>query len=223
MKKIIKIGRIITVILLIYYLIVMLFNQMIITDYNKQIYKNSLLVDLLYILTFNSSYVVYYNHGNLLYNQNDYISAIEKYDKALKRFPPQNRVCDIRINKVLSMLAIIDENNKEQALERLREARYILYENDCVDPYYLDSYSLEAERLEQEIKALEEQLQQQEEQKKDNPNNGDSDSNDEDKYEQIEEQLRQNEKEANRNRQEELEKLDNIGNYNYNDHYDKNW
>lgn len=224
MKKILKIGSMIIGFLLIYYIIIFALNQILIANYNKQIYKNDLLIGTLHGLTINSSYIVYYNQGNLLYQEKKYAKAIEKYDKALKRRPPQKRVCDIRINKSLAKLALIDETNKDKALEQLREARYNLYENGCVDRNYYESYSLEAEQLEQEIKELEEKLEKNDNNNQQVDNNQDNESNsEEDKYSQIEEQLRQNERDAQKNRQEELEQANNLDNYDYYNYYEKNW
>lgn len=215
MRKYLKISIIVFTILLVRSITIFAINRKIISNYDKEVYNNNSLINALYLLTFNNSYIVYYNDGNLLYNKNAYEEAIKKYDKSLSKHPPQKRVCDIRINKSLAMVALVDEKNKDKALEQLREARYNLYENGCVDPEYFNSYSLDAEKLEKEIKELEEQLQEQEEKQESNDDNQNGEEQEEDKYQQIEEQIKKNEKKANESRQEQLNQDNNFGNYEY--------
>lgn len=223
MRKIIKIFKIILVLILLKYTIIFSLNELVITDYKKGVY-NDQIIKILYLLTYNQSYIVYYNHGNLLYNQNNYQEAIQKYDQSLTKNPPQNRVCDIRINKSLAILATVIDSNDKESLKILKTARYNLYENNCVDPNYLESYSKDAEKLEKEIKELEKQYDDKmNDQDNDNNNQDENESNSEDdiKYKQIEEQIRQNEKEANKARQEDLDNAKNLDNYEY--YPGKNW
>ncbi len=221
MRKYLKIIIIVFIVLLVRSISIFAINERIISNYNKQIYNNTLLVNFLYLLTFNNSYIVYYNDGNLLYNQNLYEEAIKKYDASLSKHPSQKRVCDIRINKSLAMVALVNPDNKKQALNKLREARYNLYENGCVDPEYFDSYSLDAEKLEQEIKELEQELQEQEERQENEDDKQDNDDQEEDEYQQIEEQIRENERRANESRQEQLNQDNNFSNYEY--YPGRNW
>lgn len=213
MKKALKIIIVIIIILTIKWVFTYSLNELIISNYHNEKY-NSKLNNILYPLTLNSSYVVYYNHGNIYYQKKNYDESIKKYQKALTKNPPQKRVCDIRINLSLSMLAKININETDKILEQLKSARYVLYENNCVDPNYENSYSKEAEKLEKEIKELENQYENPN-QNESNDNNQQNQEEDNNQDQDIEEQLQEKEKQAKESRQDELNHDESLGNYDY--------
>lgn len=213
MKKSIKIINIIFSVIFIKLILIFTINEIVISNYHNKIYNMSL-INSLYFFTYNQSYIVYYNHGNILYNQKNYQEAINKYKQALTKNPPQKRVCDIRINLALSFIETIDLKDTNETLDILKEARYNLYENKCVDPNYENSYSLDAEDLEKEIKKLEEELSNTESNQNNN-NDNDDHNNDDDSYKEIEEKIKENEKQANANRRKNLNDSYNLDNYEY--------
>lgn len=223
MRKAVKVLIIIFIVLIVKWLVTYSLNELIISNYHNEKY-NKKLINVLYPLTLNSSYVVYYNDGNINYKLKNYDKAIEKYNKALKKHPSKKRVCDIRINLSLSMLAKINIKDSVKILQELRSARYVLYEDECVDPNYENSYSVDAENLEKEIKKLEEQLQNQDNNQQNNDDNQDNNNNNQeenDPDEEIENQLKENEQKANESRQEELNRDKNLGGYDY--YHGKRW
>ncbi len=216
MKKkltIIIVTTILITLILLKFLLSFIFNEIVINNYNNSNYKNDTLINLLYILNTNEKYIIYYNHGNNLYKQNDYEQAIEKYKKALTYKVPKNKVCKIRINLSLSMIKNIDINNTqpEQILSILKEARTNLYNNNCAHEEDDNGDSKKAEQLENEIKELENSSGN-------SGNNSDpSDPNNENnpKEKEIEEKLKEQRKKAQQQRQNELNQYENLGDYEY--------
>lgn len=208
MKKLFKI--IFSLICIIFIKLVLTFsiNEVIIKNYNKQIYNDSL-VKTLYVLNFNEPYIPYYNHGNILYKTGDYEEAINKYNTALEKFPSQKRVCDIRINLSLSILATIDIDSKD-TLGLLEEAKGNLYQDSCVDPNYKNSKSKEAEELEKQIKKLVKEVN-----KKETTNENDNKDDNGGQYSHIEKEIIEREKAANENRQQELNEYENMTDFEY--------
>ncbi len=196
MKKILKIILISLSIILIKLLVTFTINEIIIINYNNKIY-NRVMVKSLYFLNFIESYIVYYNDGNILYQNNEFEEAILKYQKALEKNPPQNKVCDIRINLSLSLIKNISSNSYNEIYAQLQEAKNNLYNNSCASSIDDSGYSKEAEKLEKEITDLQNQLKNEENQ------------------ENVEEQLKEIEKKANQNRQSDLNEYENMGNYSY--------
>ena len=85
-------------------------------------------------LGFTEPYVNPYNRGNIFYSLGDYDRAIAEYELALSHNPSEPADCMIRVNYALSLLAPIDadnvtEDNIDEVLEILDEAREILLEN----------------------------------------------------------------------------------------------
>lgn len=216
MKKVLIIITIFLSILLLKLGSTYLLNEMIIKDYENNKYDNNL-INTLYFFNINEPYIVYYNHGNLLYRLERYDEAISKYETSLTKNPKEDCICDIRINLSLSYIKTIDENNKEKALSILNKAKEILYENDCAKEDDDDGKSNEAEALEEEIKKLEEQLKNQED-----PNSNNNDPNNEHPEEpnvpqNIEEQLKELQKQNHQNRQEDLDYYSELSDISYYD------
>lgn len=216
MKKVLKVLFILVSVLLTKLVLSFSINEIIIWNYNNNIY-NSTIVKSLYFLNFNQPYIAYYNEGNILYKKENYNEAINKYTKALSKNPPQNKVCDIRINLSLAMIKNINSKEYEEVYNKLEEAKNNLYNNDCASPTDNSGYSQEAEKLEEEIKKLQKQL---------NNTSGDGDSDDSqdeeeqdsnEDYSDIEEKLKEIEKDANANRQSDLSIYENMGDYSYYD------
>lgn len=210
MKNLFKISFALICIAFIRLILAFSINQIIITNYNKQIYNNSL-VKALYVLNFNEPYVAYYNHGNILYKTGDYNEAINKYNTALKRFPSKKRICDIRVNLSLSILATID-NNSKNSLDLLKEAKDNLYKNDCVDKDYKESKNMKAEKLEKQIKEIIKSTNK----NKNKDDKKDNDKKDDDNpYSHIEREIIEREKAANKSRQQELNQYQNMNDFEY--------
>lgn len=208
MKKLFKIIFCLICIIFIKLVLTFIINGIIIKDYNNQVYDDSL-IKTLYVLNFNESYIPYYNHGNILYKTGDYEEAINKYNTALEKFPSKKRVCDIRINLSLSILATIDINSKD-ALILLEEAKENLYQDNCVDPNYKNSKSKTAEELEKQIKKMVKEVNKIDTTKESN----NKDDND-DQYSHIEKEIIEKEKSANENRQQELNEYENMTDFEY--------
>lgn len=96
------------------------------------------------ILGFMQPYIANYNQGNVYYKQGNYELAIMQYDKALNNNPPHkhynqvkyNRECQIRINKVLAMIAPIDKEkimpeDVDGIIKLLESAKEVLSEEGC--------------------------------------------------------------------------------------------
>ena len=210
MKKTLKIVFIILFIILIKFTFTISLNKIIILNYNKNIY-NTNIIKLLYIFNWPQSYIVYYNEGNLLYKEGKYSLAITKYKKAISKKPPQNRICDVRINLSLSMIKQIKKDSSyKKVYQQLEEAKKNLYHNDCAHENNDNGYSKQAENLEKEIKELQAQLNN-------NDNNSDSKSETEtnENNSNVEEQLKEIEKKSGYNRQKDLTNYENIEDYSY--------
>ena len=200
MKAKIKITCIILISIVVMWLILSFFiNKLIISNYNKEIYNHNL-VKSLYVLNINQPYIAYYNDANILYKKEKYSDSIIKYKKALKKNPPQDKVCDIRINLSLAMIKNIKlDSSKEDIYNDLEEAKQNLYENNCANSNDDSGYSKEAEQLEKEIIELQKQITN----SNSNQSQEEQDESKED-YSNIEEKLKEQQQETNSSRQEYL-------------------
>ena len=96
------------------------------------------------------------------YSLGDYDRAIAEYELALSHNPSEPADCMIRVNYALSLLAPIDadnvtEDNIDEVLEILDEAREILLENGCATNDG-DGHDDEAQKLKDEIDEFEQEL-----------------------------------------------------------------
>ena len=220
MKKILKIIFIILLIILIKFIYSFTINEIIIFNYNKKIYNTSL-IKTLYILNFNQPYIAYYNEGNILYNKENYKEAINKYNKAISKNPPQDKVCDVRINLSLSIIKNITSNDYKTVYNELEKAKNNLYNNNCANPIDNSGYSPDAEKLEEEIKDLQNNINVEFIKIKSDDTNAQEEEEKNEDYSDIEEELKQIEKESRADRETDLSSYENIGNSSY--YSGKNW
>ena len=214
MKKSLKVLLIFLCAILFKFIITYTINEIIIFNYNHNVF-NSFLVKSLYIFNFNQSYIAYYNDGNILYQNEKYDTAINKYRKALEKNPPQSKVCDVRINLSLSIIKQVDTSDYKTAFNQLEEAKNNLYNNNCASQMDDSGYSKDAENLEEEIKKLQNQLNNSSNDSQ-NDDNDDEDNNDDEEIDSnIEEQLKEIEKNSNSSRQSDMQDFENLGDYSY--------
>ena len=214
MKRILNVLFIILLVILIKLIIMFSLNKIIINNYNKGNY-NTTLIKALYILNINQPYIAYYNEGNILYKSNNYSEAIKKYNKALEKKIPQNKVCDVRINLSLSLIKNITSTDNDIIYNDLEKAKNNLYNNKCANKDDDYGYSKNAEKLEEEIKKIQEELNED----PDNNNNKDKKdkNNDNNKKEkEIEKELKKIEKKSNASRQIDLSAYENLDDFSYN-------
>lgn len=204
MKKIIRIIFIILIVILVKLFYSYSINEKIIDNYDKKDYSETLIYSL-YFLNFNEPYIVYYNHGNLLYQQGNYEDAILKYQKALDKKPSKKRVCDVRVNLALSMAATINVKDKDNALEKLKEAKEVLYEDDCAHEEDRQGKSAEAESLEEELKKKEKELNKEEKEDKDDSDDQQEEEDNSNNEKNIEEKIKEGQKQAAESRKEETD------------------
>ena len=136
-------------------------NRNMIKSYKKEKYE----FNQLGFLGFTEPYINPYNRGNIFYSLGDYDRAIAEYDLALSYNPPEPADCMIRVNYALALIAPIDpdkitEDNLDDVLEILDEARDILCENGCANDKGTGHYD-PAQTLKDEIDEFEEELLQQ--------------------------------------------------------------
>ena len=211
MKKILIILISILSLLFLRSTIVYILTENLINNYEEKNYDDSS-INTLYLLNFNLSYIDFYNHGNIYYQEKNYNRAIDRYNIALKKNPPEDKVCDIQINLALSILGLMENDNKKS---HLQEAREVLYKNDCAHENDDKGKSKQAEELEEEIK---EQEKQNSEEKpgnsNDDPNNNDS-NNTNSTDSNIEEQIKNEVKNSTKSRDDELERNENSKDYDF--------
>lgn len=197
-------------------------NEKFIDNYNQQIYSYDD-IQYLFILNIFEPYIVYYNYGNILYQNGDFEEAIVQYRKALTLFPPHRKECDIRINLALAMLKQINEDdkseeNRQKILDILEEAKQVLCEKGCANEYDDNGHSEEAERLKKDIENKEKELQNSEESESENEEENENEKENEEQekntLDEKEEQLRNIQVESGTERQDELEST-NIWGYDY--------
>ena len=136
-------------------------NRNMIKNYKKEKYE----FNQLGFLGFTEPYINPYNRGNIFYSLGDYDRAIAEYDLALSYNPPEPADCMIRVNYALALIAPIDpdkinEDNLEEVLDILDEARDILCEDGCANDKGTGHYD-PAQTLKDEIDEFEEELLQQ--------------------------------------------------------------
>lgn len=214
MKKFLKIVLIILIILLVKLITTYTINQTIISNYKRNKYRTDL-IKILKITNINEPCIVYYNEGNIFYQQGKYQKAMDNYEIALKKHPNKKKACDIRINYSIAEISNITSKNKDDILRILKDSRERLYQDHCADPEDNSGRSQEAEELEEVIKEMEEELQ-----KNQGSGNGDGDSSKDeeaqgDEESTIEQELQEINRGANASRQSELEDYKNLGEYQY--------
>lgn len=189
-------------------------NEYFILKYDKGIYEEKSIKYLFFINVFEPC-VARYNYGNILYQNKDYDKAIEEYNKALQLFPSKKQECSIRINLALAMLNKIDFENeeKEEIFEKLNEAKNILCETGCANLNDDNGHSKEAEILKKDIENMQNELQNESTDKKDEKDESKENQNTQEKN--VEEKLKQIQKEGIEERQDALESVNRLENYEY--------
>ena len=138
MKKLIIAIYVFLLIAIIYLTFIFKTNNKFLENYNKGIYETKGLEKVL-ILNLYQSYVPIYNYANALYNTAKYEDASTYYLKALQYDVPDDLVCYIRVNYVLSELKQIDKKMKDNLkLTKYKELREFLYEDNCAVPGEID-------------------------------------------------------------------------------------
>lgn len=208
------------------FLIPFCLNEFFIYKYNKGDYNRNLGKSLL-VIGFTEKYIGHYNYGNLLYQIGYYEDAIKEYEKSLEKGPSEDRVCSVRINLTLSIVATIsDEMDCDEKLETIQRAKDALFQDDCA--YEGNNYgkSEEAKELAVELSILEEEITKSCEQGQsggdsgDDPSSGDDSEEEEKKREEEEkksEELEERNEGASGSRQDELDQMEGYDNYSYYD------
>ena len=173
MKKVIIVIYVILIIILLKFLGTYFINELLLKYYNAEDYEKAKF-ELLNYLNLEERYIAFYNLGNRLYREKNFNEAIAEYEKALEvENIPEEKECSIRINLALSKLGLIkddysSEENKEETLKLLGEAKSVLLEENCATNNG-DGHSKEAQKLKDEIDEIEKELNnenQEEEEKK---------------------------------------------------------
>lgn len=220
MKKILIIIIIILSLILLKFSSTYIVNEVIINSYEDKEYDTNL-INYLYFLNITEPYIVYYNHGNLLYQNKSYDLAITKYNEALLHNPPKDRVCNIRINLALSYLATIDEQNIEETLDILNSAKDVLLKDNCatIDD---DGISPNAQQLKEDIEKKEQELQDKKEESNNN-NNSNNEENNNNESKSVEEKLKEVEKQSQLERNDDLDSYREYDNNGFTYYDGKTW
>ncbi len=111
-------------------------------------------------------YVNYYNRGNVYYALGQYELAEEEYEQAMRSELQERQDCRLRVNYALSMVEQINPNeiteeNLDEVLAILDEARDVLCENGCASRDDNSGHYPDAQTLKNEIDEFERQLLEQ--------------------------------------------------------------
>lgn len=219
MKRMLQVFLIILLVIVIKLSFSYAVNYVIINSYNKQNYDTSLF-GYLYFMNVQEPFIAYYNEGTVLYQKKSYEDAVDKFNSALEKNPSEKYVCDIRVNLALTKLELVDETNCEDAVDKLKEIKSILYENNCATEDGSGS-SQAANDLLKEIVNKEEDIatkcssSSDSDDSEDSEDSDDSDSNNqEQKEKEIEEKLKEQQKQSMETRGEEMEYYENEYVYN---------
>ncbi len=104
-------------------------NEVYISKYNNGIYNNNI-VDVLHVLNFPQSYVVHYNKGNSLYQEEKYEEAVSEYQEALKTVSGDRR-CKVIVNLSFAKFQLVDMDNKDTIVRDLKKIQEILLDHNC--------------------------------------------------------------------------------------------
>ena len=205
MKIFLRICLVILIILLLFFSSIFISNLILIKDYEKGKYDHNI-ISYLKKVNVQEKYIVYYNEGNIKFQEKKYDEALKLYTEALKKNPPQYEKCEIVINITVTMLEMIDENaDKEEIVEKLEKAIEELHQYNCANEDDTGE-SEEAEDFEDDINDIIEKLK---EEPKDEQQERDPEE------EKIEKELEEINKGANESRQQDLQDYENLGNYHF--------
>ena len=111
------------------------------------------------------------------------------------------------------MLANIDPN-KDDVLSKLNEAQEVLYEDGCANKNDDQGKNRKAEDLDDEIEKMKNSSSDDDNQ--DDQQQGDDEKQEEEKnYDDVEQELKESNKNSNQSRQDEINRYDNYGDYEY--------
>ena len=127
-------------------------NNKMIDNYNNGIYENNPLG----FLGFMEPYVNSYNRGNIYYTLGQYELAQQEYEQAMQSNLTERQDCRLRVNYALSLVEQIDPNNiteenLDEVLAILDQARDILCENGCASRDDNSGHYPDAQTLKNEI------------------------------------------------------------------------
>ncbi len=137
-------------------------NNRMIDKFNEGTYEQNPLG----FLGFVEPYVNYYNRGNIYYALGQYELAESEYEQAMRSELQERQDCRLRVNYALSMVEQIHPNeiteeNLDDVLAILDEARDILCENGCASRDDNSGHFPAAQTLKNEIDEFERQLLEQ--------------------------------------------------------------
>ena len=149
-------------------------------------------------------YLAHYNTGNIHFENKEYEEAIKEYKEALDLKPGKDEECSVRINLALAMVYGLGEDyaseeNRENSLKVLKEAKQVLLENGC-DTEDGDGHNKTAQELKEEIddmiRKLDPKKSEEQEEEEDKPDKPDEPDEPADVDEQIEQELKKEQREA---------------------------
>ena len=186
-------------------------NTILINKYNDGEYSESQ-VKMLTFLNFPESYVANYNYGNILYQNGEYESAIEKYKEALSGNVPKFKECSIRINYALAICKTVKVDEKDQesiksAIQKYEEAIDVLTEQGCANKNDKNGHSQKAEKL-KEIDRLKKLLNSENKKPNDENKNDDEKKDDIDEIEEKMQEIKQNATMEQRQTESQLDYLE---------------
>lgn len=209
MKKIINnpiflIFWIIVILLIIFLLGRFLINHNYTSKYGMEEFTPDDLKPLL-IGNFSESYVVYYNRGNIEFDNGNYDGAIQEYNLALEKNPPEKKECQIRINLAFAMLKKLNfgdretEEKRKKLIEELEKVKKVLTEEGCAHENDNNGHSKDAQELKNDIDDFIKELKQNT-QEEPNPSPSNNGNNKEEKK--LEQKLKELRKASNQEREE---------------------
>lgn len=192
-KKVIVTVIIIAILIFLKLLFNTIVNTVLINKYNNGEYSESQ-VKLLTFMNFPEGYVANYNYGNILYQNGEYESAIEKYKKALEGHVPKYKECNIRINYALSICKTVKVNEKDQesiknAIQKYEEAINVLTEQGCANKNDKNGHSQKAEQLKEDIQKEIDRLKKLLDTENNKPSEENKNDNKKDSAEEIEQKM----------------------------------
>lgn len=112
------------------FLTTFILNEIFINKYENGEY-DAAPIEVIMLMNFPEGYIAHYNLGNSHYKNGAMEAAEEEYLKALETVPSE-KVCDVRLNLGLTMVAMIDKNS-DKLREELEMITETLLEDGCAD------------------------------------------------------------------------------------------
>ncbi|MBQ3408854.1 MAG: tetratricopeptide repeat protein [Clostridia bacterium] len=215
-KRIFIIAYVIVIIIFAKLLLNIIVNEILISKYKGGEYSEEIAYSLT-MFNFPEEYIAYYNCGNILYKNKDYNGAIEQYEKALNKYIPRRKECNIRINYALSICAMVqvDEGSVESiksAIEKYEEAVEVLVKPDCANDYG-NGHNSKAQELKDDIEREIERLKQllEDESSENDKNDNNNESNDDSENNSEEDEIEEKIKDIKQNATKEQRETENVG------------